>query len=276
VRRLGRVCCTLFCLGCEGDDWIVAEAARAPGGASGEDSLAPDPILVPELCPTAAEVLAQRERTRAASSVQSEHVGSWLGRLEGDAVGTFPSAELALTLDGNGAGTLRFDAPARAPGELDPAAAYLCAAEESGVVCGTVSGFVGNFPYPLLWAQSRAGVFSFTVDAGAPWGGWCALQTPVAWSDGTQACGYSFGARNPGVPRWSSQGCSLLADGSAEPIDCALLYALERCECARDACFGGEVEIEVGLTLSAEGTLDGSLWYENENDAAQLTLRRAP
>jgi hypothetical protein len=37
-----------------------------------------------------------------------------------------------------------------------------------------------------------------------------------------------------------------------------------------------EAEMEVGLTLAADGTLAGSLWYENEIDAAELSLRRAP
>jgi hypothetical protein len=269
-------CCTVFCLACEGRDWIVAEGAGPTGGASDAGSSAPDTVLVRELCPSAAEVLAQRERMRTPSSVQSEHVGLWRGMLDGDAVGHFPSAELALAVDGNGAGTLRFDAPASASVELDPAGAHLCTAEQSGVVCGTASGLVGNFSYPIVWAQSRAGVFSFAIDARAPWGEWCGLQAPVAWPDGTQACGYTFGARNAGVPRWSSQGCSLLVEGSAEPIDCALLYALERCECARDACFGAAADIEIGLTLSEQGTLEGSLWYENEIDAAQLSLLRAP
>lgn len=276
MRVLVFTCCTVFGLGCEGRDWIVAEGAGPTGGASGSDSIEPDPVLVPELCPSAADVFAQRERTRMPSSLQSEHVGLWRGMLHGDAAGHFPSAEIALVVDGNGAGSLRFDAPGPAPEELDPAGAHLCAADESGVVCGTLSGLVGNFSYPIVWAQSRAGVFSFAIDAATPWGEWCGLQTPVAWPDGTQACGYSFGARNPGVPRWSSQGCSLLVEASAEPIDCALLYALERCECARDACFGAVADIEIGLTLTERGTLDGSLWYENEIDAARVSLRRAP
>jgi hypothetical protein len=263
-------------LGCDGKDWIVAGAANPSRGPLGDGIIAPELIPVLEACPSAAEVLAEREGARIAASVASEHVGSWRGTLQGDAAASFPSVELELALDDSGAGALRFEGSGRDPGEVDPTVGYLCAADDAGVVCGTSSGFVSNFSYPLAQAQSRAGVLSFAIDAAAPWDGWCRLHSPVPRPDDTQACGYSFGARTAGEPRWSRQGCSLVGEDGAAPIDCALLYALERCQCARDTCFATEAEMEIGLTLAEDGTLAGSLWYENENDAAELTLRRVP
>jgi hypothetical protein len=135
------------------------------------------------------------------------------------------------------------------------------------------AGFVGGFGYPLAGARSRDGVLSFVLGGAEPWGAWCALSPAVEWLDPTQACGSSFGVRPPAEPTWSHAGC---ARRGARNIDCALMYALERCECGRDACFAAfDPDIEVGLALLVDqGSLVGSLWYENELDAASVALQR--
>jgi hypothetical protein len=280
VRWLVAGGCVSFALACDGGEWIIG-AELPPAPAPSEAGLDPPTLLrdEPESCPSAAQVLAERERGHGVPSVLAAHVGHWRGSLGGAAASGFPSLELALVLDASGAGSLAFDAPSAGSGELDPGAGYLCDADAAGViVCGTPSGFVGDFAYPLAGARSRGAVLSFVLVGAAPWDGWCALQPPVGWIDESQTCGFSFGARSKAEPRWSSSGCSRSSAAGVEPIDCALMYALERCQCARDACFaayhGG---MDVGLELSEDGTrLTGSLWYENEGDAALVELGRQP
>jgi hypothetical protein len=115
------------------------------------------------------------------------------------------------------------------------------------------------------------------LPAADPWNAWCGLQTSVASPDPSQVCGLSFGVRRPAEPRWSPAGCTLSRGEDVEAIDCALLYALERCECARDGCFAADGGVEVGLALSAGGAaLRGSLWYESGVDRAGVVLSRAP
>jgi hypothetical protein len=208
--------------------------------------------------------------------VLAQHVGRWRGTLAGAAAASFPSLTLELVLEASGAGTLLFEGAA-ATDAVDPSSGYLCTSESSGVVCGSASGFVGGFAYPLAGARSRDGVLSFVLVGADPWGAWCALSPPVRWSDPSQACGFSFGVRPPAETRWSSAGCSRIGPEEAEAIDCALMYALERCRCGRDACYAAfEPGIEVGLALSEDQqVLAGSLWYESELDAAPLELRRA-
>jgi hypothetical protein len=268
--------CMLLALACDGGDWIVGSELPPEHAPSGESLERPALIDDRESCPSAAQVLAQRERQHGVPSVLAEHVGRWRGSLGGDAAAGFPSAELELELDASGVGALTFDVPSAASVELDPGVGYLCDAAAGGVVCGTTSGFVGNFAYPLVGARSRGGVLSFVLVGAAPWDGWCALQPSLGWPDESPACGFSFGVRLPAEPRWSSGGCSRTSAAGVEPIDCALMYALERCECARDACFAADHGgMDVGLALGVDGAvLSGSLWYESESDAASLTLRR--
>jgi hypothetical protein len=72
-------------------------------------------------------------------------------------------------------------------------------------------------------------------------------------------------------------GCTLRRGEDVEAIDCALLYALEHCECARDACFAAfDRGAEVGLELTADGALSGSLWYQNGLDRAPVVFSREP
>jgi hypothetical protein len=273
VRRLA-VGGMLLGFACNGADWIVGEALPEQQG-SGEGTLSPELLADPASCPSAATVLAERARD---ASVLAEHVGRWRGRLDGHAAAGFPSTELELELAPDGAGTLTFEGPPATSPELDPDAGYLCAAGAGGVVCGSSSGFIGNFAYPLAGAQSRDGVLSFVLLDAAPWDDWCALQPPVHWPDASRACGLSFGVRSPATPRYSSLGCSRIHAEGADPIDCALMYALEHCECASDACFATDgAGMDVGLALSDDGdSLSGSLWYQRENDAASVSLRRLP
>jgi hypothetical protein len=276
VKRFGAARCALLLgVACAGDDWIVATEVPRDGEPAREPLDPPELVSTPEACPSAEELLAERERAYGTPNVLGQHVGRWRGTLGGSAAASFPSPEVELVLDANGVGTWRFEA-APASETLDPSIGYLCRSEPSGVVCGTASGFVGGFAYPLAGARSRDGVLSFVLGAAEPWGGWCALSPPVEWPDASQACGFSFGVRPPAEPVWSPAGCARLDGNDSEDIDCALMYSLERCECGRDACFAAfEPGIEVGLALSEDQrVLAGSLWYENELDAAPLALRR--
>jgi hypothetical protein len=184
---------------------------------------------------------------------------------------------LELPRHGSGAGTLLFGAAAseRAPSGDE---GYLCSEDASGVVCGSASGFVAGFAYPIAGARSRDGVLSFAIVTADPWGNWCAQREPVSWEDPTQACGIAFGVLPEGESSWSALGCTRSSRDGAEAIDCALMYALDYCQCARDACFARfDRTVDIGLVLSQDGTaLSGSLWYANGANAAPIALSRAP
>jgi hypothetical protein len=277
MKRLGAAGCALLLgVACAGDDWIIGSELRREGDAGQGPLAPPDLVDNADVCPSAEELLGERERAHGTPNVLDQHVGRWLGTLGGPAAASFPGLAVELVLDDSGVGTWRFEVEAAAMEPLDPGAGYLCRSEASGVVCGTASGFVGGFGYPLAGARSRDGVLSFVLGGAEPWGGWCALSPPIEWPDASQACGFSFGVRPPARPVWSPAGCARIGADDAEDIDCALMYALERCECGRDACFAAlEPRIEVGLVLSEDQrVLAGSLWYENEVDAASLALWR--
>lgn len=262
---------------CHGDDWIIGgELPREPDPASGEGDN-PELGSEPDACPSSLQMMGQRQQQFASTSVEAAHVGRWRGQLGGGASG-FPGPELELEIDASGAGTLFF---AASPGDRvvsDIDTGYLCSAEAMGVVCGSDSGFVGSFEYPIAGARSRDGVLSFVIVTADPWGGWCAEHVPVSWEDPDQPCGVAFGVLPEAQLHYSALGCSRVTPDGAESIDCALMYALEYCQCARDACFARfDRSVEVGLTLSEDGTeLSGSLWYESGRDAAPLTLTGAP
>jgi hypothetical protein len=125
----------------------------------------------------------------------------------------------------------------------------------------------------------RDGVVSFLVIDADPWGAWCESQAPVESVDTREACGHSFAALPLAMESWSPQGCATIAaDGKSEPIDCDIMYALERCQCAFDGCFASfDTGIEVGMALSGDGQeLRGPLWFKSNVDAALLRLTRQP
>lgn len=278
MRAVVAGCWLLGNVACEGGSWIIAEELPTPEDRADADALEqPEVATMPGQCPSAADVLAQRELDRGESSVGAMHVGRWRGALDGTGASGFPSSGLELWVDESGAGTFLFDA-AQPSNEPLPGSGYLCSAGSTGVVCGTTSGFVGGFAYAVAGARSRDRVLSFMLSDADPWGGWCGLQASIEWPDPSQACGSSFGVRLPAEPRWSPAGCTLTRGEDVEDIDCALLYALERCECARDACFAAyEGGVEVGLALTEDGAaLRGSLWYVNGVDRALAVLSRVP
>jgi hypothetical protein len=277
VRALSAAACCSLALGaaCQGEDWIIA--GELPRDMDGPNNPLDAVELASDLdgCPSSLELLEQRAQASDAASVAPSHVGRWRGDLDGAG---FPSLALELEIDGSGAGTMLLGDTAGAPSPSDEDG-YLCSVEASGVVCGSASGFVAGFAYPIAGARSRDGVLSFTLVTADPWGGWCAAREPVTWEDATQACGFAFGVLPEGQSIWSAQGCTRIdRDGGAEAIDCALMYALEYCQCARDACFARiDRAVDVGLALSQDGTeLSGSLWYENGADAASIVLSRVP
>jgi hypothetical protein len=270
------LCSAALCVACRGEDWIIGgELPRDVGSPSG---VGDGPTLVsdPAACPSSIEVLGQREQAFGAASVAMDYVGRWRAVLGVGAAEGFPSRDVALEIDASGAGTLLFDALAsdRLPDDVDEG--YLCSAEASGVVCGSASGFVGGFAYPIGAARSRDGVLSFVIVTADPWGSWCAEREPVSWDDPRQLCGVSFGVLPAAMQRYSALGCSRITEEEAQEIDCALMYALEHCQCARDACFARfDRSVEVGLELSQDGTaLVGRLWYDSGLDAAPVLFSR--
>lgn len=275
-RLIAGAWCSLSGLACQGDDWIIAGAPGAGGTSGAEHEMsAPEPIA--DGCPSAADSSELRAQRYGSSGIAPDHVGLWRGRLGGSAAAGFPSSDLEVELDTGGQGWLRFDTALNTEGRDDPERGYLCSAGPSGVVCGSASGYVGGYAYPLAGAGSRERVLSFSIVPADPWGSWCAQREPVAWDDPVAACGRSFAVLPPADLSWSPLGCSRTSSDGTEPIDCALMYALEFCQCARDACFAAfSSSIDVGLALSADGaTLSGSLWFLNEVDAAPVTLTRA-
>ena len=273
-------CSLALSVACRGDDWIIAGELPRGVDEPGTGPEAPEFVIDPDACPTAAEAFEQRRQAYGIPSVAPEDVGRWAGTLGDTAAAGFPGRTVTLQVDADGTGTLTLGEPS---GETfaeqgQPDNGYLCDAGAMGVVCGSTSGFVGGFPYPIEGARSRGGVVSFTVVIGDPWGLWCAQQEPVSWEDSRQMCGVSFGVRPPAELSWSSLGCSRQTEDGAEEIDCALMYALEFCACARDACFASSARsVEVGFQRTLDGaSLSGSLWYENEIDAASIVLRRVP
>lgn len=263
-------------LACQGESWIVA-GELPPLEDPADAGMGPSAVVdIPGECPSAADVLAERERALGTAGVDAAHVGRWRGTLGGTGAAGFPSAEVELLIEANGAGMFLFDAPPSS-NEPSPERGYLCSADSGGVVCGTSSGFVGGYAYALAAARSRDRVLSFVLPDADPWGAWCALHASIESPDPAAACGFSFGVRRPAEASWSPLGCTLRRGEESEVIDCALLYALERCECARDACFAAfDGGAEVGLELTEDGALSGSLWYQNGLDRAPVVLSRVP
>jgi len=278
VSKLAAGACALaVTAACQGNDWIIAgelpgEADRGNGHAGAE--------LIGDAggCPSSPELLAERARASGVPSVAVGHVGRWRGELGGAAAAGFPGVTLQLEIDASGAGSLLFDTVASGRSLDGSADGYLCTAEALGVVCGSASGFVGSFVYPIRGAQSRDGVLSFVIEMADPWGSWCAEHEPVSWEDTRQACGVAYGVQPEGTSRWSELGCTRVSGDTARRVDCASMYALEYCQCARDACFARfDRVVEVGLSSSQDDTLlSGSLWYENGADASWLALGRVP
>jgi hypothetical protein len=265
-----------LCVACQGPDWVIA-SERADGGGTNEPPGGPPTnyTIHPE-CPTARELLAARADLYGSPDLDPRHAGTWSGSLGGSAQGGFPSAQVELSLDASGVGHLTFLEVAL-PEADDPDSGYLCSVNTDGVACGTASGFVGGFSYPLERVTSRGDVLSFVIVQNDPWGDWCALHPVQRWPDETLECGFGFGVSPLGTDTETSAGCAhVSSDGSTTPLDCALMYALRHCECAADACFSSfESGIDVGLELGANGdSLHGSLWYSGDVDAASIMLQR--
>jgi hypothetical protein len=267
-----------FAVGCQGDDWVIAgerNEATASDAGPGDTSTT---YGVRALCPTARELLTERADLYGLPDVDARYAGTWSGALGGSAAAGFPSDRVELSLDASGVGHLSFVGAVLTEAE-DPASAYLCASSADGVACGTTSGFVGGFSYPLESVTSRGNVLSFVIVENDPWGDWCALQPVLTWPDEALECGFASGVSPPGRDEESTAGCARIgADGSSTPIDCALMYTLRHCQCGTDACFASfdfDSGINVGLELSTDGeSLRGSMWYSGDEDAASVGLAR--
>jgi hypothetical protein len=272
---------------CQGDDWIIGGELPRDTGSAPEGARSPELVSDPGTCPSSLDLLDQHRQAYAPASVAPGHVGRWRGPLGSDAAagerappGTagFPSLELELQIDASGAGTLRFDAPPSDRLPYDSDEGYLCTEDASGVVCGSESGFVAGFSYSILAARSLDDVLTFSVATADPWARWCAEHEPVSWADPAQACGLAFGVLPQAQSVYSPMACARVSFEGAEEIDCTLMYALDYCECARDACFARvDRRADMALALSRDGTtLSGSLWYEDQTDAASIALGRVP
>jgi hypothetical protein len=264
--------------GCRGGDWIVAGAEGAVGGDAGGEALPPADVLPVEECRSAATMLEQRAEMYRPEAVAEGFAGRWRGTLRGDGATGFPSANVELELDAAGQGSFGFDG-SPPPLVTDPQSGYLCSAGADGaVLCGSRSGFVGGFRYPLERVTVRGDVLSFVLVEADPWGPWCEQRQPVAWPNPVAECDSSFDVQLPGADTVAPTGCSRTDDeGAVTDIDCELMYTLRHCDCGWDACIaayeGGG--IEVGLELGEGGAaLTGSLWYSGDLDAARLRLER--
>ena len=135
------------------------------------------------------------------------------------------------------------------------------------------SGIEG-FPYSMLNGNFAANRLRFTLQGLEPWGGWCALQTPVADSD---TC----------LPQWMSNSdgnqnqCFLVnpvdgyGDAAPDPglmvsVDCGKLILCNEarvCQCSTSSCGLNQSEAENKTTSfdiavsngTASGSMQGSL-----------------
>lgn len=264
----------LVSLGCRGGGWVIAGdlvLESSDAGAPSDRDAAP-PV---ELCPSAAALDAERQSGNRTPAVDVRFAGVWRGSVRGGAAAGFPGDDVELRIADGGQNSLRFGALAAAPAGLEPSRGYLCAESADGVSCGTPSGYVGGYSYALESVMSRGDVLSFRIGSSDPWDAWCRLQAPAAWPDRTQPCGYAFGVGPPGSDDIGATGCARVTDdGAATAVDCALMYALQRCRCATDACVAQPADVmEVGLRLT-DGLLVGSLWYKGDLDAAAVSFAR--
>jgi hypothetical protein len=277
VRRLDLAALLLALAGaCRGEDWVIASARPGEAGHAEEPIDASTLDAVRQPCATLSDLLAERAALYGSPDLDARHAGRWSGAISGSAVVGFPSSRVELSIEPGGAGHLTFVGQPWLEAE-DPDSGFLCHASAGGVACGTTSGFVGGFSYPLERVISRGDVLSFVVVENDPWGSWCRLRTPLRWADETLACGYGFGVQLPGTDIEGSAGCGRVsADGEATPVDCELSYTLRRCQCAADACTSSfTAGIDVGLELAGDGNqLRGSIWYKGDVDAALIALDR--
>lgn len=264
----------LSSLACRGGRWVIAD--ESPPDVLDAGHLERHDASIADVgCPTVASLDAERARANPATIIDARHVGLWRGSLAGSAATGFPSTALELSVEASGQGSLRFGAPGAPPGELDPNQGYLCTQAVEGASCGSASGFVSGFDYPLEAVVSRGDVLSFRIVGSDPWDAWCRLQTSQTWPALGQPCGSRFGAGPYGSDSVDANGCARIDDnGGATPIDCALMYALEHCRCGADGCVAQRADaLDVGLQLRG-GELGGSLWYAGELDAAAVNLSR--
>jgi hypothetical protein len=263
--------------GCRGEDWIVAGAEGPAGSDSGGNEPPPIQLLPVEECLSAAALLEQRAALYRPEAVSEAFAGRWRGTLRGDGATGFPGENVELELDAAGRGSLWFDASPPPP-PADPESGYLCSAGSDGaVLCGSRSGFVGGYRYPLERVSVRGDVLSFILVEADPWGPWCEQRQPIEWPNDVAECDFSYDVQLPGTDTLTMAGCSRVdPEGAATDIDCELMYTLRRCECGWDACIAAyEAGVEVGLELGNAGTsLRGSLWYSGDVDAALLELER--
>lgn len=278
MRWLAAAGCLALSAACHGDDWIIGGELPADIDSADDGPAGTELTTDPGACPSSLETLAQRQQAFAAASVDATYAGRWRGQLDDAAPAGFPSRDVELEIDASGAGTLSWGVPQSDRVVAPSDEGYLCREAGASVVCGSASGFVGGFAYPISGAGSRDGVLSFEIVMADPWGSWCAQHEPVSWEDPSQACGLRFGVLPDAAPRFSVAGCTRSTrDGVSVAIDCALMYALEYCQCAPDACFARfDRVVDVGLSSAQEGTLSGSLWYENGANAAWIELSRVP
>ncbi len=278
---LDRIIPTLMvfaCGACDGARSVIAEE-EARAVVEGPSASPGAQVNVQHECAGMEQILATRSTWHGSSKSGESHVGRWRGSLGGSAASGFPASDVLLILNSNDTGTFEFLSEAPPPRPDDPSQGYLCDGSVSGGICGTPSGFVGGFEYELQGVVARDRVLSFVLLDADPWALWCELQTPVQRADAAQPCGFSWDIVPLSMERWAATGCEQVdAAGNGEPIDCSLMYALERCKCAFDGCFASFYSgIEVGLSLSNDAQeLSGSLWFKSNVDAALLRLRRQP
>lgn len=129
--------------------------------------------------------------------------------------------------------------------------------------------------YPLVGTRVSADRLHFVVHPTAPYGAWCALQTPNLISgtaeNGEYACLHGNGISSSS----GSNTCYDTIDNSA-PVDCSWAYLCFTCTCTKSACTNQTdpyFDIEVDAALSDDGTkLEGTIVVDKA-DAGARTIR---
>jgi hypothetical protein len=211
--------------------------------------------------PVALALLGCEEQCTCASPDAGETAGvggEWVGYVESY---HFPSGsdQLRLTLDtsvpGVVTGSIAFGAGDPPPPATDPEVGY------PPGVDWVMWGIDYRQPYEgaryeLHEVQLDPGRLQLKIAPSELWSDWCALQTPILWSDDFYGCLPNYGGG-------MDNGVCYLAppEGDRIIVDCgkqSLCWGDSVCRCTADSCVAdGQLLVAFDLVVG-DGTLDGS------------------
>ena len=242
--------------GCQGDRWVIGSplAGLGDAGAGLDASTAPS-CRIPE---------DELEPAPDGTLPGADQVGHWSALLDGAEASNFSASRLELTLAADGAGQLRFESPNAPAPALDGARGYLCTTP-GATSCTPPGGFVPGFEYALTRVSARGSILGFRALLDEPWGGWCALQTPVEQT--TPGCPAYYDIEPSYSAASWGEACSVLRAEGRVTIDCGRLATVERrpCICTATGCSAARSRrLDVYLRLVSPGVLEGALWFERD------------